>query len=68
MERRTIAVSGMSCDGCERNVKNALRNVEGVSRIGADHEDDTVELVAEEGVADDDIEAAIESAGYDVAA
>lgn len=68
MERRTISVSGMSCDGCEQNVKNALQNVEGVSRVEADHEAETVEFVAEDGVADDDVEAAIENAGYDVAA
>jgi copper chaperone len=58
----------MSCNGCEQNVKNALRNLDGVDRIEADHEADTVELVAEDGVADDDIEAAIEDAGYDVPA
>ncbi|MFC5973730.1 heavy-metal-associated domain-containing protein [Halomarina salina] len=68
MERRTIPVAGMSCNGCEENVKNALRNLEGVTRIEADHETDTVELVAEDDVADDDIEAAIENAGYDVTA
>ncbi|PSP79487.1 heavy metal transporter [Halobacteriales archaeon QS_1_68_20] len=68
MERKTISVTGLSCDGCERNVENALKNVEGVSRIEADHETDTVEFVAEDDVADDEVEAAIENAGYDVAA
>ncbi|MEF8842341.1 MAG: heavy metal-associated domain-containing protein [Haloarculaceae archaeon] len=68
MERKTISVTGMSCNGCEQNVKNALQNLDGVNRIEADHEVDTVELVAEGDVADDDIEAAIESAGYDVTA
>lgn len=68
MERRTIPVTGMSCGGCEENVKHALRNVKGVSRIEADHEADTVELVIEDGVAEGDIEAAIEDAGYDVVA
>jgi len=68
MERKTFSVTGMSCDGCERNVENALRNVEGVTRVDADHEGATVEVVVEADVADDDIEAAIENAGYDVAA
>jgi copper chaperone len=68
MERKTISVTGMSCNGCEQNVKNALRNLEGVNRVEADHEADTVELVAEDDVADDDIEATIENAGYDVTA
>ena len=66
MNRQTVAVRGMSCDGCERNVENALRTVEGVTRVDADHEGDTVEVVAEDGVGDEDIETAVEGAGYDV--
>ena len=66
MNRQTIAVRGMSCDGCERNVENALRTVEGVTRVDADHEGDTVEVVAEDDVGDEDIETAVEGAGYDV--
>lgn len=68
MERKQIAVDGMSCDGCEQNVENALQRVEGVTRSDADHDVDTVEVVVEDGVSDADIRAAIEGAGYDVAA
>lgn len=68
MERQTIPVSGMSCGGCEQNVQSALQNVEGVSRVEADHETDTVELVVDDDVADDEVHAAIEDAGYDVTA
>lgn len=67
MERKTISVTGMSCSGCEQNVENALQTLESVTRVQADHESDTVEVVVEDGVADDDIEIAIEDAGYDVA-
>lgn len=67
MERQQIAVDGMSCDGCEQTLENALQTVEGVTRIEADHEVDTVEVVVEDGVADADVRAAIENAGYDVA-
>ena len=66
MNRQTVGVQGMSCDGCERNVENVLRTVEGVTRVDADHEGDTVEIVAEDGVGGEDIETAIEDAGYDV--
>lgn len=68
MERKTISVTGMSCNGCEQNVESVLQNVEGITRVDADHEDDTVEIVAEDDVVDDDLEVAIENAGYDVAA
>ena len=66
MERETIAVSGMSCGGCEETVENALRTLEDVRRAEADHETDTVKVVHERG-AGEDVQAAIERAGYDVA-
>jgi copper chaperone len=68
MERKTISVTGMSCNGCEQNVETALRNLDSVSRVDADHEADTVTVVLEDGVSDDDVNAAIEQAGYDVVA
>ena len=45
MERKTISVTGMSCNGCEQTVENALQTLEGVTRVDADSEGDTVELV-----------------------
>jgi copper chaperone len=67
MERTTIAVTGMSCTGCEQNVETALQNLDGVSRVDADHEADTVNVVLEDDVSDD-VSSAIEEAGYDVEA
>jgi copper chaperone len=67
MERKTLSVSGMSCTGCEEAVKEALTDLDGVSRVEADHEGDAVEVVVEDGVADDDVVTAIEQAGYEVA-
>jgi len=58
----------MSCNGCEQNVENALQGLDGVSRVEADHEADTVDVVVDDAVTDDDLTAAIEGAGYDVAA
>ncbi|MFB6299717.1 MAG: heavy-metal-associated domain-containing protein [Halobacteriales archaeon] len=68
MERKTLSVTGMSCSGCEQNVESALRTLDGVSRVDADHEADTVDVVIEDAVSDDDLDAAIEQAGYDVVA
>ena len=68
MERKTLSVAGMSCNGCEQNVTNALTTLDGVNRVEADHEDDTVEVVADDSVSDDDIRAAVERAGYEVTA
>ena len=68
MERKTLSVAGMSCNGCEQNVENALQGLDGVSRVEADHEADTVNVVVDDAVTDDDLTTAIEGAGYDVAA
>ena len=68
MERKTLSVTGMSCNGCEQNVENALQSLDGVSRVEADHEADTVSVVVDDAVTDDDLTAAIEGAGHDVAA
>jgi len=66
MERRTIPVDGLACDGCERTVESAVETLDGVTRVAADHGTGTVEVVAAEGLADADLRAAIEGAGYDV--
>ena len=68
MERKTIVVTGMSCNGCEQNVENALKTIDGVTRVEADHEGETVEVVVDEDTADDDLTTAIRDAGYDVTA
>jgi len=67
MERKTLSVTGMSCNGCERNVENALQSLDGVSRVEADHRDGTVDTVVDGSVSDNDLTTAIERAGYDVA-
>lgn len=68
MERKTIAVTGMSCGGCERNVESAVGNLKGVNRVEANHEGETVEVVLEDDVSDEEVEAAIEDAGFEVSA
>ena len=61
---RTLAVTGMSCGGCEQNVEDALSALDGVADVAADHESNSVELTTESEVAEADIEAAVEEAGY----
>lgn len=64
---KMITVTGMSCEGCEQNVEDALQALDGVTQVSADHEDESVEFDTEDDVEDGDIHAAIEDAGYDVA-
>lgn len=67
MEQYELIVDGMSCTGCEENVTNAAKRIEGVHRVDADHQTGTVEITADEGT-EDDIKQAIHDAGYDVPA
>ena len=59
----TLTVRGMSCDGCEDIVENALTDVSGVEAATADQ---TTESATVEGDADTaDLVQAVELAGYD---
>lgn len=66
VERRTVEVSGMSCGGCEQAVENALRSMDGVHRVDADHDAGTVEIAVEDDVSDDVLGRTIGDAGYEV--
>lgn len=66
MDRRTIAVSGMACGGCESTVESALGELDGVSRVVASHETDSVDVVVEDDLEAATISAAIRDAGYEV--
>ncbi|MFB6197933.1 MAG: heavy-metal-associated domain-containing protein [Halobacteriaceae archaeon] len=66
MNRKTVPIEGMACNGCEQNVEAALKTIEGVTRAEADHEDNRVEVVADENVTDQMIRDAVREAGYDV--
>ncbi|MCL9817221.1 cation transporter [Natronocalculus amylovorans] len=59
-----LAVSGMSCTGCEANVESSVSDITGVSTVDADHESGVVTV---EGDSDKPaIEAAITEAGYKI--
>lgn len=63
---RTITVEGMSCEGCEQTVEEALEEVSGVESATADNEANTVTV---EGEADTQMLVdAIDDAGYEATA
>lgn len=61
-----ITVTGMSCEGCEQNVEDALQALDGVTQASADHEAESVEISTESGLKGENIRSAIEDAGYEV--
>ncbi|SCZ78293.1 heavy-metal-associated domain-containing protein [Acidaminobacter hydrogenoformans] len=63
---KTLKIDGMSCGHCERRVKNALEEIDGVQvlSVSADQNIATVETDVEDAV----LMAAVEEAGYTVTA
>lgn len=44
MDTLVLRVNGMSCTGCEQRIGTALRRVEGVREVAADHTTGRVEV------------------------
>ena len=65
MERRTIAVRGMHCGGCERTLVRAIGALPGVERALADHIAEEVEVQYDPArVTPDELRAAVREAGF----
>jgi copper chaperone CopZ len=61
---KTLKITGMSCGHCERRVKNALEEIDGVTVINVSASEDRAEV--ETDVEDAVLIAAVEEAGYTV--
>ena len=60
-----ITVSGMSCEGCEERVEEALITVPGVTAVDVDRTTETATVEGSGTV--DELVASIEEAGYEAA-
>jgi copper chaperone len=69
MIEKTLDVEGMSCAHCKAAVEGELRALPGIEKADADVARGTVEVRYDESkVGTEDLEKAIEEAGYTVAA
>ena len=66
MKETELNVKGMACEGCENRIKNALKNVEGVESVTADHVSGKVVVTAEEGVSRETMEEIITDIGFEI--
>jgi len=66
-ETITFTVPGMSCGHCESAVKSKVTEVEGVENVDVDL-DTKVVTITGTSLSDASLRAAIDDAGYDVAA
>ena len=63
--KKTLIVEGMSCGHCEKAVKDALGQLEGVSKVEVNLETKKVEVEGE-NLVDVVLKESIEDAGYDL--
>jgi copper chaperone len=69
MTENTFRVEGMSCGHCKAAVEGGLKELPGVERANADVAGGTVEVSFDGSMVDtEDLEGAIEEAGYTVVA
>lgn len=63
-----LPVEGVSCTGCENNIRFALTSLGGVDTADADHKAKTVQVDYDpETTSSDDLRQAIEDMGYRIA-
>ena len=66
MKETNLIVNGMMCGGCENRVKNAIKNIEGVENVTADHNTGKVIIISNNEVSEEIIKEALEDIGYEV--
>lgn len=66
MKEIVMKVEGMVCGGCENRVKNALKLVEGVKEVEANHVEGIVKVSAAEEVKEKELKEKIEDLGFEV--
>lgn len=66
MKELNLNVKGMMCEGCENRVQNAIKNIEGVESVKADHTTGKVKVVLNKDIEKDVIVELINDIGYEV--
>ena len=66
MKETIIKVEGMVCNGCENRVQNALKTIEGVESVVANHTIGTVTVTSKNEVAENVMKGKIEDIGFKV--
>lgn len=66
MKETIIKVEGMVCGGCENRVQNALKTIEGVENVVANHTNGTVKVTSKDEVEVETMKEKIEDIGFEV--
>lgn len=66
MKKISLKVNGMVCNGCENRVINALKDIDGIESVSANHNSGTVIVTLKEETEDRIIEETIENLGFEI--
>ena len=66
MKEITIKVKGMVCNGCENRVQNALKTINGVENVVANHNTGLVTITLNNEISQELLEGKIEDIGFEV--
>lgn len=66
MKETIIKVEGMMCTGCENRIQNALKTIEGVESVVADHTKGIVTVTSSNNVLENVMNEKIEDIGFEV--
>lgn len=66
MKETIIKVNGMVCNGCENRVQNALKTIEGIENVVANHINGTVIVTSKDEVSESIMKEKIEDIGFEV--
>lgn len=67
MTTSTYSVVGMTCGHCAGSVRDELGRLDGVSQVDVDLASGNVDVTSATPLSDDDVKAAVEEAGYQLA-
>ena len=66
MKETVIKVEGMVCNGCENRIQNALKNIDGVENVVANHTTGIVTVTSKDEVQENAIKEKIEDIGFEI--
>ena len=66
MKEIILNVEGMHCGGCETRIQNAVKNIEGVENVIANHNDGTVKITLNTNIEKSVIVETIEDIAFEV--
>lgn len=66
MQEIVLNVKGIMCEGCEKRIKNAVKNIDGAKEVKADHNTGKVRITLNKNIEKETISKAIVDIGYEV--